>query len=213
MKKFLIIAFILFSAFLRLQGQNYTIATTVNPALSGTTTGDGTFSSGTLVTVTATPNTGYTFVNWTEGVTEVSTSASYTFTVTANRTLVANFSQITYTVGVTASPGAGGTVSGGGTFNSGASVTVIATPAIQVTHFVNWTEGGTQVSTTASYTFTVSANRTLVANFSQITYTIGVTASPGAGGSVSGGGTFQFRRFGYSHQQLLHSGYSFRQLD
>jgi hypothetical protein len=42
---------------------------------------------------------------------------------------------------------------------------------------VNWTEGGTQVSTSASYNFTLSGNRTLVANFQAVTqqqYTITV---------------------------------------
>ena len=39
----------------------------------------------------ATPNEGYTFVNWTENGTVVSSNASYTFQVTAGRELVANF--------------------------------------------------------------------------------------------------------------------------
>ncbi len=189
MRKFLAIAFILFSALVKIQGQNYTVDVSANPAASGSVSGGGTFSSGTSVTVIATPNAGYSFVNWTEGATTVSTSASYIFDISANRTLVANFSQITYTVGVTANPPAGGIVSGGGTFNSGASVTVTATPNAEYS-FVNWTEGATTVSTSASYIFDISANRTLVANFSQITYTVGVTANPPAGGIVSGGGTF-----------------------
>ena len=49
------------------------------------------FASGAPCTVTAKASTGYTFQNWTEGGTVRSTSASYTFTVTGNRTLVANF--------------------------------------------------------------------------------------------------------------------------
>ena len=153
--------------------------------------GGGTYNSGASATVTATPNAGYTFVNWTEGGTQVSATASYTFTVSANRTLVANFSLITYTVSVSASPGAGGSVGGGGTYNSGASATVTATPNAGYT-FVNWTEGGTQVSATASYTFTVSANRTLIANFSLVTYTINTSSNPPAGGSTSGGGSYNY---------------------
>jgi len=137
----------------------------------------------------ATANAGYKFVNWTEGGAVVSTSASYTFTASANRTLVANFARITYTISTSASPVAGGGTSGGGTYNSGASVTVVAT-ANAGYKFVNWTEGGAVVSTSASYTFTASANRTLVANFARITYTISTSASPVAGGSTSGGGTY-----------------------
>ena len=52
----------------------------------------GTFNYGTSCTVTATPNANYHFVNWTENGTTVSTEASYTFTVTSGRDLVANFS-------------------------------------------------------------------------------------------------------------------------
>ncbi len=52
----------------------------------------GTFNYGTSCTVTATPNADYHFVNWTENGTAVSTEASYTFTVTSGRDLVANFS-------------------------------------------------------------------------------------------------------------------------
>jgi hypothetical protein len=39
----------------------------------------------------ASANSGYEFTNWTEGGTQVSTNSNYTFTVTSNRTLVANF--------------------------------------------------------------------------------------------------------------------------
>jgi uncharacterized repeat protein (TIGR02543 family) len=41
--------------------------------------------------VTATTKTGHTFTNWTQSGSVVSTSASYSFTATSNRTLVANF--------------------------------------------------------------------------------------------------------------------------
>jgi len=53
--------------------------------------------------------------------------------------------------------------SGGGLFPPGLSVTVIATPAAGYV-FVNWTEDGTAVSTSPSYTFIVTGNRTLIAN-------------------------------------------------
>jgi uncharacterized repeat protein (TIGR02543 family) len=41
--------------------------------------------------VTATPNSGYTFVHWTENGRVVSTSETYAFTVNGNVTLVADF--------------------------------------------------------------------------------------------------------------------------
>ena len=57
----------------------------------GTAGTSGAYPEGTLLTVTATPNSGYVFAGWYENGTLVSNSASYTFTVTARRTLVAKF--------------------------------------------------------------------------------------------------------------------------
>jgi hypothetical protein len=71
----------------------YTI--TVNTE-NGTVTGAGTYDYGTNVTLTATPNTGYKFVNWTKEGVEVSTDAEYIFTATEDVELVANFEKETY---------------------------------------------------------------------------------------------------------------------
>jgi uncharacterized repeat protein (TIGR02543 family) len=60
---------------------------------------------------------------------------------------------------VSSSPATYGTVSGGGTFAEGSSVNGSRS-------FVNWTQDGKVVSTSASYMFTMpSANVTLTAHF------------------------------------------------
>jgi hypothetical protein len=70
-----------------------------------------------------------------------------------------------YTITVRGSPSADGTVSGGGTFTEGGSNTVTATPNSGF-HFVQWTEAGHAVSTSATYTFTMPSKAvTLVADF------------------------------------------------
>ena len=168
---------------------SYTVTATANPAVGGTVSGGGTFTSGQSCTVSATANTGYTFVNWTENGTPVSTQANYTFTVEGNRNLVANFSINSYTITASANPGNGGSVSGAGDYNYGASCTLTATAATGYT-FTNWTENGTPVSTQANYTFNVTSNRTLVANFSINSYTITASANPVNGGTVSGAGSY-----------------------
>lgn len=76
-------------------GTTYTITLSASPANGGTVGGDGTFAAGSSSTVTATNSSGYTFANWTENGTVVSSSASYTFTLNGNRSLVANFTQNT----------------------------------------------------------------------------------------------------------------------
>lgn len=74
-----------------------TVAATVTPAASGavTITAAGSpvteVASGTVVTFTATPNSGYDFVNWTQGSVEVSADLEYVTTITSNTALVANF--------------------------------------------------------------------------------------------------------------------------
>lgn len=73
----------------------YTIATSSNPSNAGTTTGGGSYSSGNSVTVSATPNNGFVFNNWTESGNIVSANSTYTFTASANRNLVAEFSPTT----------------------------------------------------------------------------------------------------------------------
>ena len=174
--------------------QTYTINVSANPANAGNVTGGGTYNEGTYCSVMATPANGYEFVNWTEGGNVVSTSSSYTFMVTGNRTLVANFQEqiIYYNIRVSATPFGAGTVTGGGSYPQGESCTVSAT-ANEGFSFSNWTEGGNVVSTNANYTFTVTSGRYLVANFVSGTqsYTISVSANPDNAGTVTGGGTYE----------------------
>ena len=148
----------------------FTITATANPTEGGSVSGVGTFEQGETCTLTATAAEGYQFVNWTEGEEEVSTEASISFEVTADRELVANFELIpmpTFTITATPNPTEGGTVEGTGTFDQGATCTLTATPA-EGYQFVNWTEGEEEVSTEAEYSFTVTADRELVANFEEV---------------------------------------------
>jgi hypothetical protein len=73
----------------------YQLATAANPSIGGsvTPTSGNYYNSGTVVPLTATPNTGYTFTNWTGNVAN-STSASTTITMTAPQSVTANFSLI-----------------------------------------------------------------------------------------------------------------------
>jgi hypothetical protein len=166
-------------------GTSYTITTASAPVAGGSTSGGASYASGSSVTVAATPNAGYNFVNWTESGTQVSANASYTFNATANRTLVANFALIggtTRTISTVASPLLGGTTSGGGVVADGSSVTVVAT-ANPGYIFSKWKQGGTNVSSNASYTFTATADRTLTATFIKVYY-VTATPAPSVGGTT-----------------------------
>ena len=96
-----------------------------------------------------------------------------------------------YSVTATANPAEGGTVSGGDTYTEGSTCTLTATANEGYT-FMNWTQDGEEVSTNEAYSFTVTEDAAFVANFSLNSYNITVSASPTDGGTVSGGGIFDY---------------------
>ncbi|MFZ3275244.1 MAG: ice-binding family protein [Lutibacter sp.] len=160
----------------------FSVDVTSNPTIGGLTTGAGLFDQGTAVTVTAVPNTGYTFTNWTENEVVVSSSANYQFVLIGDRTLVANYTLIPptqFAVNLSSSPAEGGSTNGSGNFDAGTNATVSATANTGYT-FVNWTLAGAEVSTNATYTFAVNVNIVLVANFTINTYTLEVIAENGS---------------------------------
>ena len=60
--------------------------------------GAGSYQQGKKVVLTATPNSGFSFVNWTMGDKIVSTAASFEYTMPAsNTTLTANFEPVPVT--------------------------------------------------------------------------------------------------------------------
>ena len=173
------------------QPQNYTITVTANPTDAGTVTGGGTYQQGQSCTVHATPATGYTFLKWTENGAQVSTNPNYTFNVTGNRTLVAQFQGQSYYIATSSNPTNGGTTSGNGLYQYGENCTVTATPA-QGYEFVNWKENGSVVYDEASYSFTISNGRNLIAYFTLQTLEITTSIEPTEGGTVIGGGTYNY---------------------
>ena len=161
----------------------FAVVLSANPTAGGTTIGAGSFDAGSSVTVSARVNAGYTFVDWTENGVRVSTSSNIQFTLNANRNFVANFRAIPasqFAVLLTSSPAAGGTTDGEGAYAAGTSVTITSVPNTGYT-FTNWTDlaSGAVVSASPNYTFALTANRTLVANFVLNNYTLTVTAVNG----------------------------------
>ena len=151
------------------------------PLIGGTTTGGGTFAQGSSVTVTAVPSLGYAFTNWTEGVTIVSTTASYQLNMAGNKTLVAHFAIIasTFTLTTTAVNGTVAKLPNAATYNSGASVVLTPTAAIGFV-FSSWS--GDATGTASPLTVTMNANKNITANFTAIpvgSFTLNVIAVNG----------------------------------
>ena len=168
----------------------YSITTTRSPLAGGTSTGDGTYASGANVTITATPVSGYHFLNWTvntsgqNGGTVFNTNSTWSFPASGNLSLVANFVQDApaLSISATASPAAGGSATGTGTYPSGQSVTFTAT-ANPGWEFGTWTdENGTIVSFLSSFPVSIGQSRSYTANFNPIlaqSYTLAITAVNG----------------------------------
>ncbi len=152
-----------------------TFTVTLNTTAGGTVSpmGSTRVADGTLFTATATADSGYHFVNWTNANgAAVSTNNPYAFTVNANVTLTAHFQandpQVTYyNVIITSADTTMGTATATATGQVAENTSVTAT-AVALTgyRFVNWTDAnGTVVNATNPYTFTVTSDVTLVANF------------------------------------------------
>jgi hypothetical protein len=143
---------------------SFTVTTTT------TGTGSGTISptqavipQGQTATFQVVPSTGSTIASVTGCGGSLSGSTYTTGAINSNCVVTAAFTLNTYTV--TATAGEGGSVSPESvTVNHGATVTLIATPDVDY-GFASWTEGGATVSTSGTYTFTATSNRSLVANF------------------------------------------------
>ena len=165
------------------------VTASVSPENAGSISGAGEYAINDIVTLTATSNEGYQFINWTEEGTIVSEETEYSFTVMESRELVANFELLTYNVTASANPAEGGSISGAGVYTHGETATLSAT-ANEGYQFINWTEEGTIVSEESEYSFTVAEARELVANFELLTYNVTANANPAEGGSISGAGTY-----------------------
>jgi FtsP/CotA-like multicopper oxidase with cupredoxin domain len=149
-----------------------------NGTLNGTLTQNVIYQHD-ATTVTALPNTGFHFVNWTEGTTVVGTAPGLTISgVLANHTYTANFAVDTFTVDFSFGPN--GTLSGVQhqvvNYSAGAA-TVTALPNLPGSHFVGWTEGGTVVSTSPALTVNnVTANHSYTASFAIDTFSLDYAA-------------------------------------
>ena len=138
----------------------YTLAVAASPEEAGSINvypAADQYEEGSEVTLTATENFGYDFVNWTnaEGE-EVSTEAKFKYTVNSDETLTANFVQVeTYELAltvdgtndymVTISP-APTVVDGKNMYEAGQAVQLTANQYEGLVTFTNWSDGETNSS-------------------------------------------------------------------
>ncbi|TVQ08063.1 MAG: T9SS C-terminal target domain-containing protein [Bacteroidetes bacterium] len=139
----------------------YTLTLEASPAEGGTISGAGEYEEGTDISVTATANEGFTFINWTQNGTEISSDANFTYTMPAEDVLlIAHFEADEpelFIVTLLVEPGAGGVVTGEGVYEEGDEVTITATPS-QGYIFLRWkNENEVEFSTSPTQVFTMPA--------------------------------------------------------
>ena len=156
------------------QVEQYTLSAAVSTVGAGTVkvSPAGTvFDAETPITVTATKNFGYKFVNWTDANNQVvSTDAAYTFPISANTALKANFEKInTYALDYKVEGGAKDymistspaptIVDGKNMYEEGTEVTLTASNNDILT-FTNWNDGETgaerKINMNADQSFTAA---------------------------------------------------------
>ena len=159
------------------QVEQYTLSAAVSTVGAGTVkvSPAGTvFDAETSITVTATKNFGYKFVNWTDANNQVvSTDETYTFSISANTALKANFEKInTYALNYKVEGGAKDymisaspiptIVEGKNMYEEGTEVTLTAS-SNDILTFTNWNDGETgaerkiKMNVDQSYTAAYSA--------------------------------------------------------
>lgn len=165
------------------------VTASVYPDNAGNVTGAGMYKYGTPATLTAIPNEGYVFTNWTVNDTIVSTDNPYVFDVTESVDLVANFEIV---ISAIPNPSVGGSVTGAGNYAYGAMCELTATPNSGY-EFINWTKGGIEVSDENTFVIEhVEEPGEYVANFNSIMFDIMAYANPSDAGSITGAGTYMY---------------------
>ena len=179
------------------------VALTTSSTAGGSVTipGEGAFlySVGEVVSLVASPTSGYSFVNWTGNVDTIASvnAASTTITMNGDYSVTANFMPV-YDLTISSTAGGSVTTPGEGTFTyDGGTATNLVATANSGYYFVNWTGDVDTIADVSapSTTVTMNDNYSVTANFEQILPgKVALTTSSTAGGAVTtpGEGTFSY---------------------
>lgn len=162
------------------QVEQFTLTATPMPTDGGTVTitpKADKYDSGTEIKLTATPNFGYHFINWTDGDNNVvSTEATFTHTLTNNIDLIANYQSVnTYELKLTTTEGAQDYMvnlnpaphmdGNKKMYEEGTTVTLTANNN-KILTFTSWSDG----TTANTNTVTMNSNQTITANYQATDY-------------------------------------------
>ena len=152
--------------FVPISSTQYSLGISSSAGGSVTMPGEGIFicSVGAVVSLVATADTGYQFVDWTGNVGTVAdvNAASTTITMSGSYSIMANFETIPageYNLTVSSTVGGSVTTPGEGTFtNDAGTVISLAATAAAGYHFVNWTGNVDTVANVNAASTTITMN-------------------------------------------------------
>ncbi len=161
---------------------DYTLSVTAGDGGSVNTSG-GVYPAGTVVTLSATPDDGYIFSEWTGDLT--SDQATVNVTIDSDKSITAVFveSSVTYydlLVSVN-DPDAGEVFPSEGRYEEGTVVTITAS-SNEKYEFENWTGDATGTESTISVT--MDSDKNITANFIQTVFTFDLSVTVEGNGSV-----------------------------
>ncbi|MCQ2375763.1 MAG: leucine-rich repeat protein [Salinivirgaceae bacterium] len=162
---------------------SYFINVSSSNSAKGVVDGAGSYLYNTYATISATPNYGYSFIQWNDG----NTDNPRTFTVTKESNYVAQFDYTQFKVSANSSNVQVGSVQGSGSYNY-ASQLAITAQSIPHYHFVQWNDGITD----NPRTILLTQDTSFYAEFAIDKHKIDVEANDNSMGYVSGGGLFDY---------------------
>jgi len=174
------------------------ITNTLTTSVTGqgtVTPASGTYASGTIVTLTATPASGYVFSGWSGALSGSTNPAS--LTMNANEAVTATFTLVTpqdYTL-TTSVVGQGVVTPASGTFVPGTVITLTATP-ISEYQFSGWS--GALSGTTNPATLTMNSNKAVTATFTPSNVIQTITIQEKETGFCSVDGTIDNNNAGFT---------------
>ncbi len=174
----------------------YSLSLGVNNSTMGSVSGGGIYYEGTSVTFSATPNMGYRFIGWSDGV----SSASRSITMYADTTISANFEYIDYIITATSNNTLRGSVVGTDTVHYGETVTLTAIANEHYT-FQYWQKNGGTTYGENPLTINVTTNGTYTAYFAAEQHSVSVFSD--GGGTVRIGNSGNTGIYDYFSQLTL----------
>jgi hypothetical protein len=157
-----------------------------NPVQGGTTTGSGNFEENKTIVVTATPNIGYSFVEWVgEDFTDRNSTLALTLNNDSNLSAIFELKKYSLTLFETT----GGKTSGSGTYDHGTTAKITALPDDGF-RFKEWLGNGISDPYSQATLIEIEGDKNFTASFERKKHQLIVSAT--TGGIATGSGNFDY---------------------